>query len=129
MSSRAIVPVGPRHLSTRSTGHLALIGSNQSKGNDKPTTTRALVLRNGKYGVRGTGELMLVSSKLTGREKLELLAGTNVYVCMLCSFDSQAPQFATEDLIQKSKMALANPFRMETCLKIAESQYNGMSNI
>jgi hypothetical protein len=31
-------------------------------------------LRDGKYGARGTGELVLVS-KLTGREKLDLLAG------------------------------------------------------
>lgn len=38
-----------------------------------PTTSRALVLRNGKHGSQGTGELMV--SKISGREKLDLLAG------------------------------------------------------
>lgn len=41
----------------------------------KPTTSRALVLRNGKYGVQGRGSLSLMS-KISGREKLDLLAGT-----------------------------------------------------
>ena len=40
----------------------------------RPTTSKALVLRNGKYGAYGTGEVML-ASKLSGREKLDLLAG------------------------------------------------------
>jgi hypothetical protein len=44
-------------------------------GDDRrPTTSKALVLRNGKYGAYGTGEVML-ASKLSGREKLDLLAG------------------------------------------------------
>lgn len=78
-ASRDLVPVGPRHVSTKAPGHLSTRASkNQSKRNEngeKPTTSRAIVLRNGKYGARGTGELILVS-KLTGREKLDLLAGT-----------------------------------------------------
>ena len=41
----------------------------------RPTTTRALVLRNGKYGAMGTGELVLLRKKLSGKEKLNLLAG------------------------------------------------------
>lgn len=40
----------------------------------RPTTSRALVLRNGKYGIQGTGDLVLMS-KISGREKLDLLAG------------------------------------------------------
>ncbi|KAI0074642.1 hypothetical protein K474DRAFT_1665173 [Panus rudis PR-1116 ss-1] len=67
----------------------------------KPTTARALVLRNGKYGARGTGEVILLN-KMSGREKLDLLA---------------------EDLMAQAKTALAAPFRLEKCLKIAESQY------
>ena len=42
---------------------------------ERPTTTKALVLRNGKYGAMGSGEIMLLS-KIGGREKLDLLAGT-----------------------------------------------------
>ena len=39
----------------------------------RPTTTRALILRNGRNGAMGTGEL--VSGKISGREKLEYLSG------------------------------------------------------
>jgi hypothetical protein len=78
-TSRDLVPVGLRDVSTKAPGHLsARAGKNQSKRDEtgeKPTTSRAIILRNGKYGARGTGELML-ASKLTGREKLDLLAGT-----------------------------------------------------
>ena len=41
---------------------------------EKPTTTRALVLRNGKHGAMGTGEVVMLN-KITGKEKLDLLAG------------------------------------------------------
>jgi len=105
--SRAVVPVGRKDVSTRAAGHLTKAAKNRSKrdeNGDKPTTARAVVLRNGKYGARGTGELML-ATKLTGREKLDLLA---------------------EDLVEKSKKAILNPFRMEKCRKIAESQLHGM---
>jgi len=44
---------------------------------------------------------MLVSSKLTGREKLDLLA---------------------EDLVEQSRKAILNPFRLDQCQKIATSQ-------
>ena len=66
-ASHELVPVGPRdvQLSRRArrddNGHL-------------PTTARALVLRNGKYGARGTGELV-ATRKISGREKLDLLGG------------------------------------------------------
>jgi hypothetical protein len=39
-----------------------------------PSTARALVLRNGKQGAMGTGELMSLR-KPVGREKLDLLGG------------------------------------------------------
>jgi hypothetical protein len=41
----------------------------------RPTTTKALVLRNGKQGAMGTGEMTMFNGKISGREKLELLAG------------------------------------------------------
>jgi hypothetical protein len=39
-----------------------------------PSTARALVLRNGKQGAMGTGELMSLRKPI-GREKLDLLGG------------------------------------------------------
>ena len=39
-----------------------------------PSTARALVLRNGKQGAMGTGELMSLRRPI-GREKLDLLGG------------------------------------------------------
>ncbi|TRM69506.1 hypothetical protein BD626DRAFT_533140 [Schizophyllum amplum] len=67
---------------------------------EKPTTQRAIVIRNGKHGARGTGEVQL-ANKLAGREKLDLLA---------------------EDLVEKAKQAIARPFRLEECINIAEAQ-------
>ncbi|KAF8070672.1 hypothetical protein FPV67DRAFT_1488307 [Lyophyllum atratum] len=96
-TSRSLVPVGPRHVQVKGKNH----GVRNENG-EKPTTARALVLRNGKYGARGTGEMILVA-KLSGREKLDLLA---------------------EDLIEQSKTAVMSPFRLEQCLKIAGSQCN-----
>lgn len=66
-TSNALVPVGARHLSAKRQ-------PKRDENGDKPTTARALILRNGKHGARGTGEMMLVT-KLLGREKLDLLAG------------------------------------------------------
>lgn len=68
--SRDLVPVGPREV-------LAGIRSRRDSQGHKPTTSRALVLRNGKYGARGTGEVMLMG-KMSGREKFELLAGNHI---------------------------------------------------
>lgn len=67
-TSSALVPVGARHVAESKRQ------SKRDENGDKPTTARALVLRNGKHGARGTGEMMLVT-KLLGREKLDLLAG------------------------------------------------------
>ncbi|PCH43414.1 hypothetical protein WOLCODRAFT_138330 [Wolfiporia cocos MD-104 SS10] len=93
-NSRELVPVGPREVFAKNPSRLR-----DANGN-KPLTARALVLRNGKYGAWGTGELVLVG-KMSGREKLDLLA---------------------EDLIEQSKKALGTPFRLEQCIKIADSQ-------
>jgi hypothetical protein len=67
-TSTDIVPVGARHV------EVAKRGGKRDANGLKPTTSRALILRNGKYGARGTEELMLVS-RMSGREKLDLLAG------------------------------------------------------
>ncbi|TDL26198.1 hypothetical protein BD410DRAFT_895610 [Rickenella mellea] len=60
-------------------------------------TSRALVLRNGKYGSMGTGEVTL-ARKMSGREKLELLAE------------------------EQMRSALRAPFDLELCLKIARAR-------
>jgi hypothetical protein len=66
-ASRDIVPVGPRNVSAKHQGK-------RDANGERPTTARALILRNGKHGARGTGELVVVS-RISGREKLDLLAG------------------------------------------------------
>lgn len=67
--SKDVVPVGKRDVFQNA----ATKKSEAEK--KKPSTTKALVLRDGKHGARGTGELML-QSKLGGREKFDLLSGT-----------------------------------------------------
>lgn len=56
----------------------------------RPTTTKALVLRNGKQGAMGTGEVVPFSGKISGREKLELLAGQSRFTC---DFDRKSRTF------------------------------------
>lgn len=113
-ASHDLVPVGPRH-----------VQSNYHRKRDenglKPSTSRALILRNGKYGARGTGEVIL-AGRITGREKLDLLAGTFTSFLL-----SHLLTTSPEDLIsQKSRTALMAPFRLDKCIRIADSQYNGM---
>lgn len=67
--SSAVVPTGRKDV-WHDSGH----GPNRKQGGIKPSTERALVLRNGKHGVQGTGEVIMFT-KMQGREKLELLAG------------------------------------------------------
>lgn len=112
--SNVLVPVGPRHIVPKSP---KLLAKRQSE--EKPTTSRALVLRNGKYGTRGTGEVMLVG-KMSGREKMDLLAGKSSSAYVPCK--PLNTNDITEDLVKQSKHALMNPVRLEQCLKIAESQ-------
>lgn len=70
-SSHDLVPVGPRHVSAVAVGKPV----KEHEKKKKETTERALILRNGKYGAMGTGELM-IARKMSGREKLDLLAGS-----------------------------------------------------
>ncbi|KAF8348288.1 hypothetical protein F5887DRAFT_880568 [Amanita rubescens] len=79
--------------------HLSQTATATERALYRPTTTRALGLRNGKYGTMGTGELVPLRRKLTGKEKLDLLA---------------------EDLARR---AILSPFRLEQCIVIASSQY------
>jgi hypothetical protein len=96
-TSRDLVPVGPRHV------QVSKHGGKRDENGLKPTTSRALVLRNGKFGARGTGEVIL-SSKMSGREKLDLLA---------------------EDLVNEhARTAVMSPLKLAKCIKIADSQFN-----
>lgn len=52
------------------------------------STARALVLRNGRTGAMGTGELVAMT-RLSGREKLELLAGEQLWECALGHFSDR----------------------------------------
>jgi hypothetical protein len=65
--NRQLIAVGGKEVVSKNAGKRDADGR-------RPTTSKALVLRNGKYGAYGTGEVML-ASKLSGREKLDLLAG------------------------------------------------------
>ena len=71
-TSRDLVPIGKRDV-------IAKNPTQRDENGNKPLTAKALVLRNGKYGARGTGELVAVG-KMSGREKLELLAGGWAFV-------------------------------------------------
>lgn len=94
--SRDLVPAGPRQVQAKYYGK-------RDEDGLKPSTSRALVLRNGKYGTNGTGELVL-ASRISGREKLDLLA---------------------EDLVsQRTRSAIMAPLQLEKCVKIADSQFN-----
>lgn len=66
---REIITLGNRQLVARHSSRLDENGL-------LPSTSRALVLRNGKQGAMGTGELMLLRKPI-GREKLDLLGGTS----------------------------------------------------
>ncbi len=76
-SSKDLVKVGPREVFVDAEKARKLREA-------KPTTSRALVLRNGKYGVQGSGEVVLMS-RISGREKLDLLAGM-APVCLTVPF-------------------------------------------
>ena len=76
--SSAIVPTGPRDVwhdgPTR----------RRKQGGTKPSTERALVLRNGKQGINGSGEVAIFTT-LFGREKFELLAGMLLLLLFYCA--------------------------------------------
>ncbi|OAX37405.1 hypothetical protein K503DRAFT_850462 [Rhizopogon vinicolor AM-OR11-026] len=96
-TSTDLVPVGSRHV------QVSKHGGKRDENGLKPSTSRALILRDGKYGARGTGELMLVS-RMSGREKLDLLA---------------------EDLVNElARSAVMSPLKLAKCIRIADSQFN-----
>ncbi|KAF8829046.1 hypothetical protein HHX47_DHR3000898 [Lentinula edodes] len=96
-NSRDLISTGPKDVQKHHGKH------DERQREVRPTTERALVLRNGKYGAQGTGELILMT-KMTGRDKLDLLA---------------------EDLMEKASKSFLTPFRLELCIKLAESQLSG----
>ena len=69
---QAVVPAVPREV-VRSQKHS--VTARRDEWGNKPSTVRALVLRNGKDGAMGTGELVSSKIHISGREKLDLLAG------------------------------------------------------
>jgi hypothetical protein len=79
--SRDIISVGGRQV-------FKSAASKRLEEKERPTTTKALVLRNGKHGAMGTGELVL-QSRMGGREKLDLLSGEyqpyliNAVLCLI----------------------------------------------
>jgi hypothetical protein len=118
MVSRQLVPLAPRQAVPANPRQ-----SKRAANGDLPTTARALVLRNGKFGSRGTGEIVLATGKLTGREKLDLLAGQFTTISHLIRYCND---HVLDDLVhKKSKGTVLAPFRLEHCLKTAESQFTG----
>ena len=115
-TSRELVPVGPREV-FRSKHH----GRERDENGNKPLTARALILRNGKHGAMGTGEVVL-ATRMSGREKLDLLAGT-IPTDWRVGCVVWLKQVSTEDLI---KQAIAAPFKLDVCLRIADSQLGGI---
>lgn len=113
-ASRDLVHTGPKQVQKK-------YHSKRDEHGHKPSTSRALVLRNGKYGARGTGEVVL-AGRISGREKLDLLAGTSTSYSLTLLLTP-----SLEDLVsQKSRSAVMAPFKIDKCIKIADSQYNGI---
>ncbi|KAJ3558020.1 hypothetical protein NM688_g1154 [Phlebia brevispora] len=96
-NSRDLVTTGPKEIQVAKKHH----GTRRDEHGNRPSTTRALILRNGKHGAMGTGEVV-AKGKISGSEKLELL---------------------TEDLMSRYSTALATPFNTDSALKIAEAQF------
>ena len=71
-------PAAPsRHTEIITLGSRQLVAKHSSRLDENgllPSTSRALILRNGKQGAMGTGELMSLRKPI-GREKLDLLGG------------------------------------------------------
>ena len=116
--SQDLVPVGPREVIASKKHSLT---SKRDEYGNKPTTIRALVLRNGKHGAMGTGEMVLNKIRMSGREKLDLLAGMWLFT-LSHSVDVTRP---SEDLMNRYAQALSTPFNCDTAVKIAEAQYLG----
>jgi hypothetical protein len=75
---RSVHSRGKREVNTRGTRDVGAARKStvlKDQYGRRPTTTKALILRNGKQGAMGTGEMTVFGAKISGREKLELLAG------------------------------------------------------
>jgi hypothetical protein len=68
--SNALVARGKRELIHSATARKSL--------GLKPSTSKALILRNAKFGAVGSGEVQLFNKRVFGQEKLDILAGTFV---------------------------------------------------
>ena len=66
--TQALVKTGPKEIVAKK--HRA----QRDENGHRPTTAQALILRRSKYGPVGEGEVV-ASTKISGREKLDLLAG------------------------------------------------------
>ena len=95
-NSRDLVPTGPKEVQVK---HRPKGKSNRNEDGILLTTARALVLRNGKHGAMGAGEL--VSTRhIMGREKLDLLGGELITsYSRLCSSVGRGPR----DTIRKGR--------------------------
>lgn len=120
-NSKDLISLGSRHVQDTRKGRRDANGNPIPR--ERSTTTKALILRNAKNGA-GAGELVAVT-RLTGREKLDLLAGLSPFAsCPRVG----ALTFYAEDLIQRTmQQAVSAPFDIETCLRIAESQFSSTS--
>lgn len=70
-------PLNPSSKALVSRGKRDVIHASDAKKRSgvKPSTSKALILRNGKHGAAGSGEMALFRNKVYGQEKLDLLAG------------------------------------------------------
>ncbi|VDC01651.1 unnamed protein product [Peniophora sp. CBMAI 1063] len=101
-NSRELVRTGPKEVQIK---HHPKGKSIRDADGNLPTTARALVLRNGKHGAMGAGELVL-TKHIAGREKLDLLG------------EDLATRF------EKADKELMRPFNLELAMRIADSQFN-----
>ncbi|KAF6743058.1 hypothetical protein DFP72DRAFT_1102787 [Ephemerocybe angulata] len=116
--SRVLTSTGPKQVA----GHPSQ-AKQRREYVEKPTTTHALVLRNAKHQLMGAGELGL-SSRITGREKLDLLSGKQTGICVTCDLALMwGPSVVTEELIVKREEVDLTPFHLDKSLRIAESKY------
>lgn len=104
-SSKELVPVGPRGVSV----HKSSV--KRDENGKRPTTSRALVLRNGKHGAMGTGEVSAFG-KLSGREKLDLLAGERSVGCVALS--KKLITFACRGSCRAVEEGGGNPIQIST---------------
>jgi len=77
--SNALVARGKREIIHASSARKSL--------GQKPSTSRALILRNAKFGAVGSGEVQLFNKRIFGQEKLDLLAEDLIANAVRAPFD------------------------------------------